>query len=132
VIDYQGVQIRFAGLPMAGDTFRVDGNGNGIGDNTNMKAIAALEFKVLGDGFTITDAYIAHTSRMGNTARQATIAQEALAVVNQQAILTRESAVGVNLDEEAANLIRFQQAYQANAKVMQTSTVLFDALINLR
>jgi flagellar hook-associated protein 1 len=132
VIDYQGIQIQFAGLPMAGDTFKVDGNKTGIGDNIAIKAIAELEFKVLGDGYTITDAYIAHTSRMGNMARQAKISQEALMVVNQQAIETRESAVGVNLDEEAANLIRFQQAYQANAKVMQTSTVLFDALINLR
>jgi flagellar hook-associated protein FlgK len=131
-INYQGVQIRFAGLPVAGDTFKVDGNTTGIGDNTAIKAIAELEFKVMGDGYTITDAYIAHTSRMGNMARQAKIGQEALVVVNQQAIETRESAVGVNLDEEAANLIRFQQAYQANAKVMQTSTVLFDALINLR
>ena len=132
LIDYQGIQIQFAGLPMAGDTFKVDGNKTGIGDNTAIKAIAELEFKVLGDGYTITDSYIAHTSRMGNMARQAKISQEALMVVNQQSIEARESAVGVNLDEEAANLIRFQQAYQANAKVMQTSTVLFDALINLR
>ena len=132
VINFQGIQIRFAGLPMAGDTFKFDGNTTGIGDNTAIKAIAELEFKIQPNGYTITDNYIAHTSRMGNFARQAKVSQEALAVVNQQAIETRESAVGVNLDEEAANLIRFQQAYQANAKVMQTSTVLFDALINLR
>jgi flagellar hook-associated protein 1 FlgK len=65
-------------------------------------------------------------------ARQAKIAQEALTVVNAQAMEARESLAGVSLDEEAANLIRFQQAYQANAKVMQTANTLFDALINIR
>jgi len=131
-IEYRGFRVQFNGVPLAGDMFRIDGNANGVGDNANIKAIAELEFKIRPNGFSLTDAYIAHTSRMGNLARQASIAQEALAVVHQQSVQARESAVGVNLDEEAANLIRFQQAYQANAKVMQTSTVLFDALINLR
>jgi flagellar hook-associated protein FlgK len=57
---------------------------------------------------------------------------EALTVVNQQAIEARDAIAGVSLDEEAANLIRFQQAYQANAKVMQTATTLFDALLAIR
>ena len=54
-----------------------------------------------------------------------------MTVIRDQAEKTRESAVGVNLDEEAANLIRFQQAYQASAQVIQMSQKLFDALIQV-
>jgi len=60
------------------------------------------------------------------------VAQEALQVVYEQAIETREQVSGVSLDEEAADLIRFQQAYQASAKVMQTASTLFDAILTVR
>ena len=53
-------------------------------------------------------------------------------MVNEQAIQSRDSASGVNLDDEAAELIRFQQAYQASAKAMQISSQLFDAIIQVR
>jgi flagellar hook-associated protein FlgK len=68
---------------------------------------------------------------MGNISRQAVIAQEALTVVRDQAAEARDKVSGVNLDEEAANLIRFQQAYQASAKVMQTASQLFDAVLQI-
>jgi flagellar hook-associated protein FlgK len=55
-----------------------------------------------------------------------------LQVVYEQAIETREQVSGVSLDEEAADLIRFQQAYQASAKVMQTASTLFDAILTVR
>ena len=69
---------------------------------------------------------------MGNISRQANIAQEALTVVHEQAVSARDKVSGVSLDEEAANLIRFQQAYQASAKVMQVAGVLFDAVLAVR
>jgi flagellar hook-associated protein 1 FlgK len=53
-------------------------------------------------------------------------------VVHTQAVEARDAVGGVSLDEEAANLIRYQQAYQANARVMQTATTLFEALLNIR
>ena len=55
--------------------------------------------------------------------------KEAMAVIRDQAMESRDSKVGVNLDEEAANLIRFQQAYQAAAQVIQMSQRLFDTLL---
>jgi flagellar hook-associated protein FlgK len=69
---------------------------------------------------------------MGNISRQATIAQQALTVVHDQAVTSRDQVSGVSLDEEAANLIRFQQAYQASAKVMQVAGTLFDAVLAVR
>jgi flagellar hook-associated protein FlgK len=131
-IEYQGVRLSLSQVPAAGDRFRVDGNHDGSGNNANIQALAELEFKRSDAGTTFTESYLNQTSQVGNVARQAKIAQEALTVVNAQAMEARESLAGVSLDEEAANLIRFQQAYQANAKVMQTANTLFDALINIR
>ena len=59
----------------------------------------------------------------------AELGKEAMAVIRDQAMESRDSKVGVNLDEEAANLIRFQQAYQAAAQVIQMSQRLFDTLL---
>ena len=131
-ISYNGFTLKFTGIPVEGDRFRVDGNRDGVGDNANIKAMAELEFKRQADGYSISDAYRNQISRVGNVARQSTIVSEALTVVNQQAVEARDAIAGVSLDEEAANLIRFQQAYQANAKVMQTATSLFDALLAIR
>jgi flagellar hook-associated protein 1 FlgK len=61
----------------------------------------------------------------------AELSRDAMTVVYDQAEASREAAVGVNLDEEAADLIRFQQAYQAAAQVIQVSQRMFDTLIQL-
>jgi flagellar hook-associated protein 1 FlgK len=83
-------------------------------------------------GKTISASYIDHVNDMGNVSRQASIAKEALTVVHDQAVAARDQVSGVSLDEEAANLIRFQQAYQASAKVMQVAGTLFDAVLAVR
>jgi len=69
---------------------------------------------------------------VGNAAQQARITQQALTVVNDQAKSARDKVSGVNLDDEAADLIRFQQAYQAAAKALQISGQLFDAIVQVR
>ena len=69
---------------------------------------------------------------MGNAAQQAKITQQALTVVNDQAKQSRDKVSGVNLDDEAADLIRFQQAYQAAAKSLQISGQLFDSIVQIR
>jgi flagellar hook-associated protein 1 FlgK len=92
-----------------------------------------LESKpVMGGGKTLAAAYIDNVNDLGNIARQATIAQSALQVVFDQAESSRDSISGVNLDEEAADLIRYQQAYQAAAKILQISSQLFDSVLQVR
>jgi flagellar hook-associated protein FlgK len=119
-------------VPKVGDRFVLDGNKDGFGNNDNIRAIAALEsVKLVSGTKTISSGYIDHVNEMGNIARQASIAQEALTVVNEQAAEARDKVSGVNLDEEAANLIRFQQAYQASAKVMQMAQQLFDVVVRI-
>jgi flagellar hook-associated protein FlgK len=131
-IRYQGLLLSFNATPMAGDRFDLNGNQDGTGDNRNIVLMAELEFKTLPNGYSLTDAYIEQTSGVGKMAQQAAVAQEALTVVHKQAVESRDAVGGVSLDEEAANLIRYQQAYQANARVMQTATTLFEALLNVR
>ena len=131
-IDYQGLKVSFTTSPKTGDRFLMDGNKDGTGNNENMLRLAGLESAGLVAGKTLGATYIDHVNDMGNISRQATIAQEALTVVHDQAVAARDKVSGVSLDEEAANLIRFQQAYQASAKVMQVATVLFDAVLAVR
>jgi flagellar hook-associated protein FlgK len=69
---------------------------------------------------------------VGNKATLSRISQEALQVVYDQAVETRDSVSGVSLDTEAADLIRFQQAYQASAQVIQVASKLFDSILGLR
>ena len=131
-ISYQGLRMSFTSPPKAGDGFRMDGNVDGTGNNDNMLALAALERKALVGNKTLGTAYIDHVNDMGNISRQATIAIEALKVVHDQAVSTRAQVSGVSLDVEAANLIRFQQAYQASAKILQVASQLFDSILQVR
>jgi flagellar hook-associated protein FlgK len=84
------------------------------------------------NGKTIANVYIDQINNVGNLAQQANINQAALTVVNDQAVAARDKVSGVNLDDEAAALIRYQQAYQAAAKALQVSGQLFDAVVQIR
>jgi len=131
-LEYQGLSLTFTKAPDSGDEFSMDGNQDGVGNNDNAIALAALENKRLVGNKTVSAAYIDHVNEMGNIARQATIAQTALTVVHEQAVASRDELSGVSLDAEAADLIRFQQAYQAAAKVIQISGQLFDSVLGIR
>ncbi len=132
VIDFQGLQIKLSHAASVGDTYKIDGNFDGLGNNVNMLDMVDLNKKPVTAGKTIANTYIDQINSVGNLAQQATITQQALTVVNDQAIAARDKVSGVNLDDEAAALIRYQQAYQACAKVLQTSGQLFDAIVNIR
>lgn len=132
-VSYQGLNISFSNPPKTGDVFTLDGNRDGTGNNENILALVDLGNKpMMGNGKTFAAAYIDHVNEVGNMARQATIAQSALKVVNEQAIAARDGVSGVSLDQEAADLIRFQQSYQAAAKVMQIASQLFDTVLQVR
>lgn len=132
-IHYRGLTLEFTTTPQKGDKFRIDGNQDGIGNNEAMLKLVALEDgKVMPGGLTLTEAYIERVNLVGNVARQAAISNQALTVVYQQAQEARDGVSGVSLDEEASELVRFQQAYQANAKVMQIASQLFDSILQVR
>jgi flagellar hook-associated protein 1 len=113
--------------------FAVDSNSDGIGDNSNMLKIVALQDKELIDGSrTLSEAYIGLVSVVGSKAALATISRDALQVVYDQAVEAKDQISGVSLDEEAAQLIRFQQAYQASAQIIQVASKLFDSILSIR
>lgn len=132
-IHYRGLTLEFSTTPQKGDKFRIDGNQDGIGNNEAMLKLVALEdSKVMPGGLTLTEGYIERVNLVGNVARQAAISKQALTVVYKQAQEARDGVSGVSLDEEASELVRFQQAYQANAKVMQIASQLFDSILQVR
>jgi flagellar hook-associated protein 1 FlgK len=101
------------------------------GDNTNALRLADLEKKaaLLGGKATLNDAYGQLVAKASSSTHAATISSSAQQVLLNQATQSRENLAGVNLDEEAANLIKFQQSYQAAAQVVSVARSLFDTLI---
>ena len=119
LIDFNGLQIKLSHAPSVGDSYTIDGNYDGLGNNMNILDMVDLNKTPVSNGKTIADTYIDQINTVGNLAEQANITQQALTVVNDQAIAARDKISGVNLDEEAAALIRYQQAYQSCAKALK-------------
>ena len=128
-IDFQGIKVAFDNIPKSGDSFSIDNNTDGLGSNKNILRLIELGKAPTIAGQTFSEAYRDLVTGAGSRAQMAELGKEAMTVIRDQAEESRQSAVGVNLDEEAANLIRFQQAYQAAAQVIQMSQRLFDTLL---
>ncbi|HYE85663.1 MAG TPA: flagellar hook-associated protein FlgK [Vicinamibacterales bacterium] len=131
VIAANGWEMRLDGPPMAGDVFRLRATPAGSSDNSNALRLAQLDDSrlLLGGVNSLNDLLRQTTVRIGAAAAGAERALEAQQVVDQQLALTRESVSGVNLDEEAANLLKFQQAYQAAAQVISAADTIFQSLL---
>ncbi|RJF98667.1 flagellar hook-associated protein FlgK [Noviherbaspirillum saxi] len=132
-ISYGGVSFTLTGTPSDNDTFTVSPNGNGLGDTRNAVLLGALQTENTLGGKTTTyqGAYAQLVSMVGNKTRELEVTSRADTAYLEQAVTAHEAESGVNLDEEATNLLRYQQAYQAAAKVMQTAGTLFDTLLTL-
>ena len=140
-ISYHGVTFSISGQPQYYDRFTIERNSNGVSDNRNALALAALQTaNTLGKNAniaggqastTFAGAYSEMVSQIGNTARQIDMTATAQVNVIAQAKQSLQSLSGVNLDEEAANLLRFQQAYQASGKMMQIANTLFQSVLDL-
>lgn len=130
-IPYGNITVRFDQSPLAGDQFLIEPASANSGNNGTIAALANLQQKdVFAGGNTLSGGYIKILNDVGTKSFAATIAKDALEVVYQQAVESRDSKVGVSLDQEAASLIRFQQAFQAAAQVIQTSSKLFDTILS--
>ncbi len=127
-----GWQVQISGTPANGDVFTVSSNAGGTGDNRNALAAANLQnVGVLQNGTTsITAGVSALITGIGSQAQQINTAQTAQAAVNSQAQSSVQSITGVNLDEEAASLLQWQQAYQAAAQALTIGNTLFTTLID--
>lgn len=127
-----GWQVSITGTPAAGDSFTLQSNAGATGDNTNALALAAGQSKGVLNGGTVsvTGAASALITNLGSQAQQINTAQTAQTAINTQASNAVQSVSGVNLDEEAANLLQWQNAYQAAAHALTIGESLFTTLID--
>ncbi|HWJ34478.1 MAG TPA: flagellar hook-associated protein FlgK [Steroidobacteraceae bacterium] len=130
-ITQNGWQVQISGVPAAGDSFTVQSNAGATGDNRNALLGASQQtLPVLGNGtISVNGAVSALVTGIGSQAQQINTAQTAQTAVNSQAVSNQQSVSGVNLDEEAAKLLQWQQAYQAAAKALQIGSSLFQSLL---
>jgi len=131
-ITFAGQQLTLTGSPAAGDTFTVSPNsGANTGDNSNILAmISGLSSLALAGGTTsVSGAANDLVSQIGVLTQQAQNNASAQQTVNQDATKALSNADGVNLDQEAANVLSYQQAYQAMAQIISASNQMFNSLI---
>ena len=135
-----GYEFSITGTVNANDSFKLSYNSNGFADNSNGLVLAELQNKDLvrkstnggttNDKMTFNQAYSGLVMEVGNNTSQA----KTLLKANESKLIQStgifESVSGVNLEEEAANLIRFQQSYAASAQIVSTAKTIFDTLLS--
>ncbi len=130
-IAFNGIRVSVRGAPNVGDTFNVGSNIGGTGDNRNALALAALQWEANLESGTATyqDGYGQVAADVGTRTRQAQLNRDAQEALLNHTLAARGEVSGVNLDEEAANMIRYQQLYQASAQIIATADTLFQTLL---
>ncbi|RUR29195.1 flagellar hook-associated protein FlgK [Vreelandella nanhaiensis] len=153
-LSFGGVDIAFTNMPANGDKFEIQpvrraGNGMEVnisdvdqiaageeassGDNRNALALQNLQSEnIVGGNASVSGAYASIVSDVGNRANITQVNLDARQGLTDQLRAVQQSESGVNLDEEAANLLRYQQYYMANARVIDTAGSIMDTILNLR
>ncbi|MCP5244655.1 MAG: flagellar hook-associated protein FlgK [Burkholderiales bacterium] len=132
-IAFNGWTAQINGTPAAGDVFTIKSNNNGNADNRNALLLADLQTQntMAGGTASFQAAYGQMVSLIGNKTRELEITSKAQANLVTQTEQSIEAISGVNLNEEAANLLRYQQAFQASSKVIEISSSLFDSILRI-
>jgi flagellar hook-associated protein 1 FlgK len=136
--DYPGYDFSLEGIPKAGDSFDISFNTNGTADNRNALDLAGLQQEDAvrqsvgsnGNKATFNEAYANIVGSVGALTANGQIELAASKILKTQSADWFESTSGVSLDEEAANLIQFQQSYAAAARILSTAQELFDTILN--
>ena len=129
-VSYNGWTATLSGTPAAGDTLRIVATASASTDNRNARAMQALGDAPVVDGTTkVVDAYASLVGEVGTRTQSARAAGDMSKRLFDEAERSRTELSGVNLDEEAARLMQYQQAYQAAAKVIETANEMFRTLL---
>ena len=134
-ITINGWSITLTGTPAAGDTVDV-ANALDFGEAFRLNAGNAGAFldlrdkKVFDEGTSLTDGFSAAMAVVGTRTQSVQLAEKLSSTVAKNLEMDRTAVSGVNLDEEAARLLQYQQAYQASSKVIQIAQSLFDSVLN--
>lgn len=132
-VSFGGISFTLSGAPASGDSFTIDPNTGGVGDNRNALLLGALQISntLAGGTTTYQGGYSQLVSSVGNKTNELNVSSAASRNLLTSMVQAQQSVSGVNLDEEATNLLRYQQAYQAAGKVMQIASKMFDVLLTL-
>ncbi len=132
-ISYNGWTVKISGAPAAGDIFTVGSNTAATTDGRNGLLLAGLQTQhtMVGGTTSYQGAYSQLVSDIGNKTRELEVTSRAQASMVEQTIQTQQNLSGVNMDEEAANLMRYQRAYQAAGKSLQVANTLFDTVLSI-
>lgn len=133
-ITVAGLSFSISGAPNNGDQFTITPNTtNAPGDNRNGLLLAGLQSQgtINNSKTSYSSAFAQLVNTVGNKSRELKVTGAAEANALEQATAAVQAESGVNLDEEATNLLRYQQAYQAAGKMMQIASQLFDVLLQL-
>ncbi|MFA5171231.1 MAG: flagellar hook-associated protein FlgK [Sulfuriferula sp.] len=132
-ISFGGMSMVISGTPANADTFTVGPNTGGIGDNRNALLLGALQTTntLVGGTANYQDAFAQLVATVGNKTNELKVTSDAETQTLSNLTQAQQSLSGVNLDEEASNLLRYQQAYQAAGKVMQIASQLFSTLLTI-
>lgn len=127
-----GMSFAIGGVPADGDSFTISPSA-GSGDTRNASLLGALQTtNIFNNGSaTYQSAYAQLVSTVGNKTREVQVNAQAGEALLAQATGAAQDVSGVNLDEEATNLLKYQQAYQAAGKVMQVASTVFDTLLSI-
>lgn len=130
---FGGASVTLQGPASNNDTFTVAPN-SGTSDGRNALVLADLSTsKVLAGGTeSITGAYGVLVSQIGSQTQNVNVSSTSAKALVTQFTTQQQSVSGVNLDQEAANLLQFQQVYQANSKVIQVADSLFNTILQLQ
>ncbi|MDP2795687.1 MAG: flagellar hook-associated protein FlgK [Sulfurisoma sp.] len=140
-ISFNGLSFTISGTPQNNDSFTLSSNSGGVSDNRTMQLLGNLQnlstlagtpgSTTSGASASYQSAYSQIVSQVGNKTREVEVTGKAQQTQADQAQSAVDQISGVNLDEEAADLLRFQQAYQASAKLIDTAGKLFDEILAL-
>ena len=128
-INYNGWALTLKGAPQVGDTYTVQANAYPGINGGNAEAMMALRDAPMFDGASATDGYAALMTQIGVKVQSAGFSASVSQSIASHTEADRAAVSGVNLDEEAARLLQFQQAYQASAKMLQVAQTVFDTLM---
>ena len=126
-----GITFTLSGTPSNGDVITIENNTSGSGDNRNMLVMVGLEASNKVEGSrTFTDEYNSLVTNVAVNARKADSASAAEDVLLQQATISRDNLQAVNLEEEAIQLMRYQQSLQAAVQLVSVADTVFQAMLS--
>lgn len=128
-----GISVTLSGTPANGDTFTIAANTGSQSDGSNAAVMAKLvnAQTLQGGTATLTTAYANYVNTIGNMTNEVNASNTTQTALVTQITSAQQSVSGVNINEEAANLLQYQQLYQANSKVIQTADTLFQTILGI-